>query len=126
MTAEGGLLLDKAQQNLDAARLLRDSGYLDIAASRAYYSMFYAAEALLLAKGLRFSSHSAVIAAFGKEFAKTAILDSSLHHYLIVSQNTRNESDYGSTASLDLAEVDEMLGWAAEFLETARQFLGRR
>ncbi len=88
MNVEVELLLDKAQQNLDAARLLMDGSYLEIAASRAYYSMFYAAEALLLDRGLKFSSHSAVIAAFGKEFAKRGLLDPMLHHYLVVSQNT--------------------------------------
>ncbi len=124
MTLQSGLLLDKAQQNLEAARLLSGSGYLEIAASRAYYSMFYSAEALLFSKGLRFSSHSAVIAAFGKEFAKTGILDAKFHHYLLVSQNTRNESDYGSTTSISRAEVDEILAWAAEFILAARQFLG--
>jgi uncharacterized protein (UPF0332 family) len=48
---------------------LRD-GDIDFAASRAYYSLFYIASALLLSRGLSFSSHSGVIANFGKEFAR--------------------------------------------------------
>jgi hypothetical protein len=40
----------------------------DFAASRAYSSLFYTAEALLLSRGLSYSSHPAVIASFGKEF----------------------------------------------------------
>ena len=44
------------------------------AASRAYYAMFYAAEALLQSRGLAFSKHSAVHAAFG---AARAYLESS-------------------------------------------------
>ena len=51
-------ILDKAPDSIEAARLLGDRGYFDFAASRAYY----AAEALLLARGLAFSSHAAVIA----------------------------------------------------------------
>jgi uncharacterized protein (UPF0332 family) len=36
--------------------------------------MFYIAEAFLEGKGLSFSKHSAVIAAFGREFAKTQLV----------------------------------------------------
>jgi uncharacterized protein (UPF0332 family) len=86
-------------------------------------NMFYAAEALLLARGLKFSSHSAVSAAFGRAFAKTALLDPKSHHYLVVSQNTRNESDYGRGPGVSRDEVEETLTWAAEFIVAARQFL---
>lgn len=39
------LILEKAQQSLDAAKVLADQGFFDFAASRAYYAMFYTAEA---------------------------------------------------------------------------------
>ena len=61
--------LQKARDNLAAAQLLQRERFWDICASRAYYAMFYTAEALLLERGLAYSSHSAVIAAFGREFA---------------------------------------------------------
>jgi uncharacterized protein (UPF0332 family) len=41
--------------------------------------MFYAASALLLGSGMVFSKHSAVIAAFGREFAKSGMVDPKLH-----------------------------------------------
>lgn len=65
------IILDKAADSLEAARLLEEQGYYDFSASRAYYVMFYAAEALLLARGLSFSSHAATIANYGKEYSKT-------------------------------------------------------
>ena len=39
-------LLDKAIDTIEAAELLVDAGKSDIAAGRAYYAMFYIAEAL--------------------------------------------------------------------------------
>lgn len=69
------LYVQKARENIEAAELLINEGHPDIAASRAYYSMFYIAEVLLYSKGLSFSSHSAVIAAYGKEFAKTGLMN---------------------------------------------------
>ncbi|MBN1937087.1 MAG: HEPN domain-containing protein, partial [Anaerolineae bacterium] len=59
-------LLHKAHQSLQVAELLNKEGHLDFAVSRAYYAMFYAAQALLLRHGLSFSGHAAVIGAFGK------------------------------------------------------------
>jgi uncharacterized protein (UPF0332 family) len=46
---------------LQAARLLAEGGFFDFAISRAYYSMFYIAEAFLLGERLAYSKHSAVI-----------------------------------------------------------------
>ena len=63
MSSDAQALLAKAKESLDAAELLRSRNYFDYAASRAYYSMFYVAEALLAAQGESYSSHSAVIAA---------------------------------------------------------------
>jgi uncharacterized protein (UPF0332 family) len=94
MKPEVRALLQKARESVDAARLLCGKGYWDFAASRAYYALFYTAEALLLEKGLSFSSHSAVIAAFGKEFAKTNALDPKFHRFLIDGQDLRNAGDY--------------------------------
>lgn len=58
MTPEVARLLAKARASQRAAILLESESYLDFAASRAYYAMFYAAQALLLERGLSFSSHS--------------------------------------------------------------------
>ena len=81
------VLLEKARASLQASEILSREGYPDFVASRAYYAMFYAAEALLLARGLSFSSHSAVMAAFGKEFARTKTLDPKFHRYLVDAQD---------------------------------------
>jgi uncharacterized protein (UPF0332 family) len=70
MTPEQEALLKKARESVRAAKLLADNRLYDFAASRAYYAMFYVAEALLLSQGLSFSKHSAVIAAFGQRFVR--------------------------------------------------------
>lgn len=57
MTAEQAALLRKAETSLQAAQLLAAEGFYEIAVSRAYYTMFYVAQALLLGEGLAFSEH---------------------------------------------------------------------
>jgi uncharacterized protein (UPF0332 family) len=117
-------LLEKARRSQKAAAKLFKDGDVDFAASRAYYSLFYTAEALLLSRGLSFSSHSGVIANFGKEFAKTGILNPKFHHYLTESQDRRNIGDYSVLAEVTKEEVREMLGWAEEFIKEAENYLG--
>jgi uncharacterized protein (UPF0332 family) len=64
--------MDKAKESLAAAELLFGQGYGAFATSRAYYTMFYVAEALLSSRGQSYSSHGAVQAAYGREFARRA------------------------------------------------------
>ena len=77
----------------------------------------------MLSQGLSFSSHSAVIANFGKEFAKTGLLNPKFHHYLTESQDRRNIGDYSALATVTNEEVREMLAWAKEFIKAAESYL---
>lgn len=116
-------LLDKATRSIKTAHKIFKDGEVDFAGSRAYYALFYIAEALLLERGLAFSSHSAVIANFGKEFARTQTLNPKFHNYLIKAQDRRNIGDYAIGSHLTEDEVREMLDWAKEFLKAAKIFL---
>ena len=116
-------ILDKAKESLDAAMLLSDQDYPDFAASRAYYAMFYTAEALLLQRGLSFSSHSAVIANYGKEFSKTKDIDPKFHKYLIAAQDFRSQGDYGYGPSVTEGHAQDAIDWAADFLDAATIYL---
>ena len=116
-------LLHKADESLQAAKLLSRGKYYDFAASRAYYTMFYVAQAFLLRKGLTFSSHAAVIAAFGKEYAKTGLIDVKFHRHLIDAEDLRSTGDYGAGGSLTDSEAAQALAWAEEFLQIGQQQL---
>ena len=123
MNAQIQAILDKAQESLAAARVLAEQGFPDFAASRAYYTMFYTAEALLLLKGLSYSSHSAVIAAFGKEFSKTSELDPKYHKYMIAAQDFRSQGDYAYGEGVSIGHANSAIEWADEFLEAAKVFI---
>ncbi len=123
MRPETQNLLHKAQENREAAALLLQNGYADIAASRLYYAMFYTAEALLLERGQVFSSHAAVIAAFGREFAKTGTLDPRFHRHLIDTQDLRQTGDYDTAATVTQAQAEQALRWADDFLAAAQALL---
>ena len=123
MKPEVQALLQKARDSLQAADLLAREGFTDFCASRAYYAMFYVAEALLLERDLSYSSHSAVIAAFGKEYAKSGVLDSKFHRYLIDAQDSRQAGDYGVGPAVSAAQAQKILDWTREFIAEAERFL---
>lgn len=68
-------LLEKAERAIQAADVLLGGTGAEFAAGRAYYAMFYTAEALLHERDQEFSKHGALHAAYGKEFAKSGLLD---------------------------------------------------
>ena len=73
MTTDQLALLNKARKSLGAANALLNDGFYDFAIARAYYTMFYLAQALLQIKGLSFSKHGSLLGAFGlnKSFIAT-------------------------------------------------------
>ena len=64
-------MLSKAREKLKTARIDFDNERYDDSVSRSYYAVFHAISAVLLSKGLHFSSHSQTIGAFNKEFIKS-------------------------------------------------------
>ena len=124
MKPEQIALLRKAAESLRAAELLATNELFDFAASRAYYTMFYVAEAFLLNEGLTFSSHAAVISAFGRDFARTGRVPVEFHRYLIDAQDLRNQGDYDIDSAITEAEANQLIGQAEQFLELAERLLG--
>jgi len=119
MKSETRTLLDKAARAVRAAETMLREGDADFAAGRAYYAMFYAAEALLCEKGLRFRKHGGVHAAFAEQITNAGVLDKKFHRWLLDAFDQRIQGDYG-TATVPAAEdVNEAIGRAREFLAAA-------
>jgi len=116
-------LLDKAIDTIESAELLLDHGKTDVAAGRAYYALFYVAEALLNEMGLQFGKHGDVIGAYGKEFSKTKLLDQKFHRWLIEGFDTRLIGDYHVDTKIEMDGVANMINQAREFYEAALRYL---
>lgn len=94
MTEEIKKLMAKAEHALEVAEELMNNGYPSDAASKIYYAMFYAAQALLKSEGIDVVKHSAVESAFGFHFAKTGKIDPKYHKMLIDARKIREIADY--------------------------------
>lgn len=116
-------LLQKAESAIGAAESLLRDGYFDFSAGRAYYAMFYTAEALPAEKELTFKKHAGVHRAFAEHFIKTGIFEQKYYHWLITAFNSRLVGDYAIRAEFQSDEVQEWIEQAKEFLTRARAYL---
>ncbi|MEW5938147.1 MAG: HEPN domain-containing protein [Chloroflexota bacterium] len=115
-----------AEESHDVAKTLLDTSHPRFSAAQTYYSIFYLAQALLLTKGLTYSKHSAVVAAYGKEFAKTGLLDPKFHRYIIQAEKLRHTGHYGEEGeTVTEEEARESFQWAGEFMEAAKAYLSK-
>lgn len=94
MSEEVIKLIKKAEHALEVAKELIHRNYPSDAASKVYYCMFYAAQALLKSEGIEVIKHSAVESALGYYFAKTGKIDPKYHRMLIDARKVREIADY--------------------------------
>lgn len=122
---EVGLYIENAKEALDVAQLNMDNDFYAAAINRAYYAIFYAANALLATKKLARSKHSGVLSAFRQHFIKTGLLASGLSEIYGQVMDDRHEGDYEiiTATSKEDAEVD--VRQARQFVDTVSDWLKR-
>jgi len=116
LTPEVEAYLAKARHALEVAKKLQAGDDYSDAAGKAYYAMFYAAQALLKAHGIEVVKHSAVASILGRHFAKTGLLDPMFHRMFLNARRVREIADYGlfeeiieSSASMTLGESQALV-----------------
>jgi len=116
-------LIIKAKRSYKASKRMLEEGYDDFSVSRSYYTMFYCMEALLLTKDLKFHRHSAVLAAFGKEFVKTKLFPSDMHTSLNSAFDLRNAGDYEAMNTVSAVDAELVLKESYRFVQLSEQYL---
>jgi len=115
-------LFSKAQTAAASARILLNAGDVDGACNRAYYAMFDAARAALLASGINESTvntktHSGLISKFSLELVKSGQVSVELGKSLNKVEDLRLMADYKGDSILE-----EDAAWAVNqadiFVET--------
>lgn len=83
------------------------------------------AEAVLLTKDLKFSSHRSVISLFGEHFVKRGIFDQKLGRAISGAFEKRLIGDYSFVPKISGEAAREVLSDAHEFVEAIREYLRR-
>lgn len=113
-------LMAKAMQAAASARLLLDSGDADGACNRAYYAMFDAARAALLASGAEVGkTHKGVLNAFSDRLVKNGPLPKELGRLLKHAETFRYVADYEGDP-VELSDAREMVEHAETFVAAMR------
>ena len=116
-------LIERAKKYLRSAELLIKEEDYESSVSRTYYAMFYSAQAVLLTKGLSYSSHKGVISGFGEHFIKSGKLPKQMGKEFNRVFEKRQVSDYEYTFVISKEEAEESLKNGKEFVENIIAYL---
>jgi uncharacterized protein (UPF0332 family) len=120
---EVALYVERAREMLEvAARNLAD-GFYGSAVNRAYYAIFYAANALLATQGVARSKHSGVIAAFRERFVKTGLIEAEYSDVYGRVMGNRHVSDYEVELPIDSQVATSDLRDAQHFVARVERHL---
>ena len=112
-----------AQECLDSAKLLLESGNYKSAANRSYYAVFHAMRSVLAFDEIDMKHHSGIISEFRRLYIKTGIFDATLSSIISVLFSIRQDSDYDDFFVISKQEVIEQIANAEIFLNTIKEFL---
>lgn len=125
MTPEQEDLLLKAERKLASAKLSLQGGFPEDAASRAYYSMMYIAEAILVNEGLENKTHRGILAAFGENLVKTDKVPREFHRKLINAERLRIKADYGAANAVTNEEARQQIEYSEQFIRLSNQLIAK-
>lgn len=86
--------LQRAVHTLKVSRQLLDSGSFSDAVNRAYYSAFYAVNAVHALVGCGYKRRKDAVANFNKEYVASGKIDRSVGRDLSILERARNTGDY--------------------------------
>lgn len=113
-------LMAKAVQAAASAKVLLDTGDADGASNRAYYAMFDAARAALLASGFDVGkTHKGVLNAFSDRLVKNGPLPKEMGRRLKHAEAFRYVADYEGDL-VELSDAQEMVEQAETFVTAMR------
>lgn len=113
--------LKKAENTLtDAAKYINDAT-TESTVNRIYYAMFYAVNALMIAKGLSSSKHSGVRALFNKEIVNKGLIERQWGEFYSDMFDRRQKGDYSDFVSFSKEDVKNWLKKGEGFISAIRK-----
>lgn len=117
------LMLNKAHEKLTTAEIDFNNERFDDSISRAYYAVFHAISALLLSKGMHYSSHAQVIGSFNREFVKTKIFPKTFTRIIQRLFEERQIGDYDIESEITFKDAQKNLSDARKIINAIGEFL---
>ncbi|WP_271253853.1 HEPN domain-containing protein [Pseudanabaena sp. Chao 1811] len=116
-------LLSLSSEDLETAELLHEAKRYRSCISRAYYAMYYAAQALLLSEGLDTSTHKGVIKLINLHFAHTGKLSLDIAKLLKSTYDLRQSGDYSTNFVADEIIANRAIADAKTFISEIKMIM---
>jgi uncharacterized protein (UPF0332 family) len=115
--------IERAADELNAATVLQERGFYFKSVASSYYSIYHAAKALLLLRGIAPKTHEGVERMFSLYYIKTKEFDLAIGKSLGRLMKMREEADYYPEVPFIKEESAEAIKMATDFLEKAKSFI---
>lgn len=116
--------IQRAEETLGEAEYNALGGYYNTAINRLYYAAFYAANAILISRGIECNSHAGVKSMISLHFVKPGLLD--IEHGKTLNQLflNRQAGDYEDFIYCDKELYDSLKPKTESFISAIKNFLG--
>lgn len=122
---EGRLLstdeFQRAIDELKAARVLHENGFYYKSVASAYYTIYHAAKAVLLLKGVVPQSHEGVERMFSLYYVKTKEVEVAIGKIIGRLMKLRQEAEYYPETTFSSEEALDAIKSAEKFIEKIKQ-----
>lgn len=118
--------IERAKEDLEAARLLFKTGSYRIANNRAYYAIFHAMRAVLVFDNFDSSKHSGVIAEFRQRYIKEGIFPAEISKMIGAAFTIRNASDYDDMFLVSRADTEQQIQNAEYVWKTLAEYVEKK
>jgi uncharacterized protein (UPF0332 family) len=118
-----GVIIDKADRSLEAAKTLLDTGNNDFSSSRSYYAVFYSLQALMLTKNLVYSKHAGVISGFNEHFIRKNIFPKQFSKHISRLFRERHIGDYEFEKTITNDDALQDYNIAVELVDAIKKYL---
>jgi len=120
------VLLGLAIHKLSAAEGLKQMRFYEDAISRAYYGMYHAAQALLIAYGKKALGHAGTISAFNHHFVKKGLIPEKYTAWFSELKESREFADYEPLKKFTKKDVEQAIKETEEFIKIARVLIRKK
>ena len=97
--------MERAKEAIEEAELLFSKGHIRTSVNRLYYACFYAASAILLAKGYSSSKHSGIRSLFHQKVVKAGLVSPSAGPLYNRLFDARQKADYADLVNFEASDV---------------------
>lgn len=119
-------MIFRGQKAIGAAKVSLKKGFIEDAASRAYYAVFHGMQAALESIGQTYSKHSGVISAFHREFISKGTFPKEFSKKIKTLEKHRQKGDYSYIWVLTELEVIQDITDAEIILKAIANYLKQK